>query len=91
MLALTDILDPAKGLFKLSSNNVALQPSPHSFLVPNHLTHFRYAGRLIAKGLIEKLDFEVDFTKSFLKHILRNQTTYKNDLEINFSFELLFT
>jgi len=88
VLALTDILDPAKGLFKLSSNNVALQPSPHSFLVPNHLTHFRYAGRLIAKGLIEKLDFEVDFTKSFLKHILRNhkQTLLKNQ----FSFEILF-
>lgn len=48
-----------------------MQPNPDSFLIPNHLTHFRYAGRLIAKGLIDKLDFEVDFTKSFLKHILR--------------------
>ncbi len=50
-----------------------MQPSPHASLVPNYLTHFRYAGRLIAKGLIEKLDFEVDFTKSFLKHILRKK------------------
>lgn len=73
VLALKDILDPQKGLFKLSSNGVTIQPHPHSFLVPNHLTHFRYAGRLIAKGLIDKLDLEVDFNKSFLKHILRKQ------------------
>ncbi|KAL4429870.1 hypothetical protein ABPG74_022893 [Tetrahymena malaccensis] len=80
VLALNDILDPQKGLFKLSSNGVTMQPNPHSFLVPNHLTHFRFAGRLIAKGLIEKLDFEVDFTKSFLKHIL-HKTLYISDLE----------
>ncbi len=55
-VALRDLLDPQKGLFITSSNKVSLQPSPLSYLTPNHLLHFRMAGRLIAKGFMEKLE-----------------------------------
>lgn len=79
-LVIKDILDPAKGLFKTSSNKVTLMPNPKSYLVPSHLDHFELVGKLIAKGLIEGLDIEVDFTRSFLKHILR-KTLYIKDLE----------
>ena len=73
-LTLREILDPNKGLFVTSSNGVTLQPSRTSFLVPNHLLYFKYVGRLIAKSLVSKLNVEIDFTRSFLKHILsKNQ------------------
>jgi len=74
------VLDPQKGLFTTSANKVSLQPSNFSYLVPNHLVHFRMAGRLIAKSIVEKLEVDIDFTRSFLKHILR-RNLYFNDLE----------
>lgn len=79
-LAIKDIFDPLKGLFITSSNGVTLLPNPKSYLIPSHLVHFRHAGRLVAKGLIENLDLEIDLTRSFLKHILK-RTLYISDLE----------
>ena len=65
-----EIFNPENGLFKLSENKISYQPNPTSYIIPNHLTQFRILGRLIAKCLIERYDFEVFFVKSFLKHIL---------------------
>ena len=71
-----EVFHPNFGLFMLASNKVSVQPSPLAFLVPNYLNHFRYLGRLVGKALIggtddfEHWNFEVSFTKSFLKHIL---------------------
>lgn len=79
-LAIKDIIDPRKGLFKLSANGVTLQPHPLSSLVPNYLLHFKYIGRLIARGLISRINLEVDFTRSLLKQILQKRLSI-NDLE----------
>lgn len=75
-----DILDPAKGLFKVVSNGVTMQPDPKSKLIPNYLNIFRFTGRFIAKALISQLDVEVDLTRSLLKHILKKDL-YIKDLE----------
>ncbi|EAS07044.2 HECT domain ubiquitin transferase (macronuclear) [Tetrahymena thermophila SB210] len=72
-LALKDVLDPRKGLFALSSNKITLQPNPLSCIIPDYLLHFRFAGRLVGLALTNKIDFEIDLTRSFLKHILRKQ------------------
>ena len=37
------------GLFSLSSNKLAIQPNPYSFIVPNHLTIFKFIGNLIGR------------------------------------------
>ena len=66
-----EVFDPEKGLFKASENRIGFQPNPLSFVIPDHLTHFRMLGRLIAKAIIENWNIEVYFVKSFLKHILR--------------------
>lgn len=65
-----DVFNPDFGLFKMAANKRSIQPSPFSFIVPDHLTHFRYLGRLVGKSLIEKWIMDVDFTLSFIKHIL---------------------
>ena len=65
------------GLFKASENKIGYQPNPLSYLVPDHLLHFRMLGRLIGKAIIENWNIEVYFVKSFLKHILRKKYNMK--------------
>ena len=74
-----EVFDPNFGLFKLSANQVSYQPNPLSFVIPDHLTHFRELGRLTGKILLDNLNIEVNFVQSFLKHIL-GQTLYIRDL-----------
>ena len=51
-----------------------------SHLVPNHLEIFKRLGIFIGKALKEGWLLEVNFTKSFLKHIL-GAALYVEDLE----------
>lgn len=67
-----EIFDPEFGLFKLSANSISYQPSSLSYIIPDHLIHFRMIGRIIAKCLVENWNLGVYFPKSFLKHILSN-------------------
>ena len=60
-------MDIDKGLFTYSANGVTVQPSLNSSIVPNYLMHFEYAGRLIAKGLVDKVNMHVDLTKGMVK------------------------
>lgn len=79
-LVVKELLNPNLGLFELSANGLAFQPSPMSYLVPNHLFHFYKFGILVGKALKENWLLEINFTKSFLKHIL-GYTLYVEDLE----------
>jgi len=74
-LLIKEVFNPEMGLFKASENKISYQPNPLSYLIPDHLLHFRMLGRLIGKALIEKWNIEVYFVKSFLKHILRKSLT----------------
>ena len=74
-----ELFDPNFGLFKLSANRVSYQPNPLSYVIPDHLTHFREVGRLIGKVILDNLNIEVNFVQSFLKHII-GQTLYIKDL-----------
>ena len=47
-----------------------MQPSPLSRLIPDNLLHFKYAGRLVGKSILDGYNCEIDLTKSFLKQIL---------------------
>jgi len=62
--------DPLHGLWSVSENRITVQPSPSSCLIPNYLTHFEYTGILVAKSIINNQCCDINFTKSFLKHIL---------------------
>ena len=69
-LVFKDLLDPAKGFFEQSPNGITLQPSPLSSIIPNDLLHFKYAGRLVGKAILDGYDCEIDLKKFFLKQIL---------------------
>jgi len=48
----SEIFNSDRGLFTLSSNQLMIQPSPFSFIVPNHLILFKFIGNLIGKVII---------------------------------------
>ncbi len=52
-LVLREVFSPEKGLFKLSSNGITYQPDPSSILIPDFKNHYRYAGRILAKAIID--------------------------------------
>ncbi|KJE92552.1 Huwe1 protein [Capsaspora owczarzaki ATCC 30864] len=68
-------------LFKSSPEGSATyQPFAKSSVNPNHLALFRFAGRVIAKAIIDNRMLECYFTRSFYKHILGRPVTY-HDIE----------
>ncbi|KRX10837.1 HECT-domain-containing protein [Pseudocohnilembus persalinus] len=75
-----EAFDPKFGLFQVSANKVTVQPSPLAKVVPNYQLYFRIIGRLVGKVIYDKMEVEVNFTRSFLKHILRKDL-YITDLE----------
>jgi hypothetical protein len=79
-LIVKEILDPRLGLFELNVNGLAFQPSKFSYLVPNHLEMFHKFGILVGKAMKENWLLEINFTKSFLKHML-GALLYVEDLE----------
>ena len=46
------------------------QPNSHSDVNPDHLSYFRFAGRMMALAIYHKQLLNVYFTRSFYKHIL---------------------
>lgn len=65
-----EVFHPEYGLFQLSSNRVSIQPNPLGVFVSDYQTHYRFLGRYVAKALLENWYLLINFTKSFLKHIL---------------------
>ncbi|KAL4431858.1 hypothetical protein ABPG74_012670 [Tetrahymena malaccensis] len=64
-----ELFDPRKGLFKVASNRYIVSPSTTSYLVPDHITLFKFSGQIIAKSVLEGYLLGVDFPKFILKHI----------------------
>lgn len=75
-----ELLDPRLGLFQLNVNKFAFQPSKFSPLIPNHLDKFRRFGIFVGKAMKEGWQLDLNFTKSFLKHML-GAVLYVEDLE----------
>ena len=46
------------------------QPNSHSDINPDHLSYFRFAGRMMALAVYHRQLLSVYFTRSFYKHIL---------------------
>lgn len=74
-----EILDPKNCLFAMSENKTC-QPSPTSDKKDNYIEYFRFAGRIIARSLIQGQCVNAHFTRSFCRQILHRQVKLK-DLE----------
>ncbi|XP_031120155.1 E3 ubiquitin-protein ligase UPL1-like [Ipomoea triloba] len=74
------IFDKGALLFTTVGNNATFQPNPNSVYQTEHLSYFRFVGRVVAKALFDGQLMDVYFTRSFYKHILGVKVTY-HDIE----------
>ncbi|KAG6513969.1 E3 ubiquitin-protein ligase UPL1-like isoform X1 [Zingiber officinale] len=74
------IFDKGALLFTTVGNNSTFQPNSNSVYQTEHLSYFKFVGRLVAKALFDGQLLDVYFTRSFYKHILGVKVTY-HDIE----------
>ncbi|XP_009793112.1 E3 ubiquitin-protein ligase UPL1 [Nicotiana sylvestris] len=74
------IFDKGALLFTTVGNNATFQPNPNSVYQTEHLSYFKFVGRVVAKALLDGQLLDVYFTRSFYKHILGVKVTY-HDIE----------
>ena len=60
----------------LLDNPAVFQPNPESHINPDHLQFFHFAGRFVAKALMDNQRLDAYFTRSFYKHILSLAPSY---------------
>ncbi|GFZ10082.1 LOW protein: E3 ubiquitin ligase-like protein [Actinidia rufa] len=74
------IFDKGALLFTTVGNESTFQPNPNSVYQTEHLSYFKFVGRVVGKALLDGQLLDVHFTRSFYKHILGVKVTY-NDIE----------
>ncbi|KAM7466704.1 hypothetical protein LguiB_014266 [Lonicera macranthoides] len=74
------IFDKGTLLFTTGGNDATFQPNPNSVYQTEHLSYFKFVGRVVAKALFDGQLLDVYFTRSFYKHILGVKVTY-HDIE----------
>ncbi|XP_058747804.1 E3 ubiquitin-protein ligase UPL2-like [Vicia villosa] len=74
------IFDKGALLFTTVGNESTFQPNPNSVYQTEHLSYFKFVGRVVSKALFDGQLLDVHFTRSFYKHILGVKVTY-HDIE----------
>ncbi|CAA3008577.1 E3 ubiquitin- ligase UPL2-like [Olea europaea subsp. europaea] len=74
------IFDKMALLFTTVGNESTFQPNPNSVYQTEHLSYFKFVGRVVGKALLDGQLLDVHFTRSFYKHILGVKVTY-HDIE----------
>lgn len=70
------IFDKGALLFTTVGNDATFQPNPNSVYQTEHLSYFKFVGRVVGKALFDGQLLDVHFTRSFYKHILGVKVTY---------------
>ena len=73
------IINPDYALFKATAvDRMNYQPNPASYVNPEHLSYFKFIGRIIGKAIFDNRLLDCHFTRSFYKHILGRPVDYKD-------------
>lgn len=87
MIMSREMFNPNYALFTTSpGDRVTYQPNPSSNCNSNHLSYFKFVGRIVAKAIYDNKLLDCFFTRSFYKHIL-GKAVHFTDLE---SFDYAF-
>ena len=78
-----EILNPEYCLFTQSSDGCTFQPCSNSAINPDHLSYFKFAGRILGLALYHRQLVNVSFTLSFYKHLLGTKVTYQDVASID--------
>ena len=65
-----EIFNAGYVLFVTAGDGVTFQPNPNSYVNPDHLSYFKFIGRIIGKAICDGHLMDAHFTRSFYKHIL---------------------
>ncbi|KAE8583281.1 hypothetical protein XENTR_v10020474 [Xenopus tropicalis] len=81
MIISREMFNPMYALFRTSpGDRVTYTINPSSHCNPNHLSYFKFVGRIVAKAVYDNRLLECYFTRSFYKHILGKSVRY-TDME----------
>lgn len=69
------VFDPALNLFRTTSDEQRLYPSPTSYIQENHLELFEFIGKVLGKAVYEGIVVDVPFASFFLSQVLGHQST----------------
>lgn len=57
-------------LFTSTEDGCTFQPNPNSSINPDHLSYFRFCGRIVGKAVADGYLLDAHFTRSLYKHML---------------------
>ena len=72
------MFNPDYALFKPSSTGNTYQPSSMSYINTEHLSYFKFVGRVMGKALHDNQLLDAYFTPAFYKQILNLPISYKD-------------
>ncbi|KAK3102129.1 hypothetical protein FSP39_009035 [Pinctada imbricata] len=82
-----EIFNPMYALFCISpGDRVTYTINPSSHCNSNHLSYFKFVGRIIAKAVYDNKLLECYFTRSFYKHIIGQAVKYTDMESEDYSF-----
>lgn len=82
-----EMFNPNYALFTTSQGEKATYlPNRNSYFHENHLSYFKFAGRIVAKAIYDNKLLDCYFTRSFYKHILSKTVTYTDMESEDYSF-----
>jgi hypothetical protein len=75
-----EMFNPNYALFTSTEDGCTFQPNPNSMINPDHLSYFRFVGRVVGKAVADGYLLDAHFTRSLYKHMLGMQPTH-HDME----------
>ena len=75
-----EMFNPNYALFVSTEDGITFQPNPNSMINPDHLSYFRFVGRVVGKALSDGYLLDAHFTRSLYKHMLGLEPTH-HDME----------
>ncbi|WBW73047.1 HECT-type ubiquitin-protein ligase E3 Pub2 [Schizosaccharomyces osmophilus] len=78
------LFDPSYSLFEYATpDNYGLQISPSSYFNPEHLTYFRFVGRIMGLAIFHRRYLDVQFVLPFYKRLLQKPLVMKDFKDID--------
>ncbi len=71
----SEILDPARGLFITKDGGRSLVPNPHSATTADHLPCFALLGRIAGLALFHREPLNANWSRSFIKAVFEFELT----------------
>ena len=65
-----EMFNPNYALFTSTEDGSTFQPNQNSSINPDHLSYFRFVGRIVGKAVSDGYLLDAHFTRSLYKHML---------------------